>query len=44
VKSIVPIPLPLPRLPPAELAVAPEFRDIYSRIWTDLKDEVRKFE
>jgi NitT/TauT family transport system ATP-binding protein len=44
VKSVVPIPLPRPRLPPAELAVAAEFRDIYSRIWTDLKDEVRKFE
>jgi len=44
VKSVVPIALPRPRLPPAELAVAPEFRDIYSRIWTDLKDEVRKFE
>jgi len=44
VKSIIPIPLPRPRLPPAELAVAPEFRDIYSRIWTDLKDEVRKFD
>jgi ABC-type nitrate/sulfonate/bicarbonate transport system ATPase subunit len=44
VKSMVPIDLPRPRLPPAELAVAPEFRDIYSRIWADLKDEVRKFE
>jgi NitT/TauT family transport system ATP-binding protein len=44
VKSMVPIALPRPRLPPAELAVAPEFRDIYSRIWADLKDEVRKFE
>jgi NitT/TauT family transport system ATP-binding protein len=44
VKSVIPIPLPRPRLPPAELAVAPEFRDIYSRIWTDLKDEVRKFD
>jgi NitT/TauT family transport system ATP-binding protein len=44
VKSIIPIALPRPRLPPAELAVAPEFRDIYARIWTDLKDEVRKFE
>jgi hypothetical protein len=31
------------RPPPAELAIAPEFRDIYSRIWSDLKDEVRKF-
>jgi hypothetical protein len=41
---MVPIDLPRPRLPPAELAVAPEFRDIYSRIWADLKDEVRKFE
>ena len=44
VKSIVPIPLPRPRLPPAELVVAPEFRDIYSRIWGDLKDEVRRFD
>src|SRR6516225_2557645 len=44
VKSMVPITLPRPRLPPAELAVAPEFRDIYSRIWADLKDEVRKFD
>lgn len=44
VKSMVPIDLPRPRLPPAELAVAPEFRDIYSRIWADLKDEVRKFD
>jgi NitT/TauT family transport system ATP-binding protein len=44
VKSIVPIALPRPRLPPAELAVAPEFRDIYSRIWNDLKDEVQQFE
>jgi NitT/TauT family transport system ATP-binding protein len=43
VKSTIPIDLPRPRLPPAELAVAPEFRDIYSRIWADLKDEVRKF-
>ena len=43
VKSMVPIALPRPRLPPAELAVAPEFRDIYARIWSDLKDEVRKF-
>jgi hypothetical protein len=31
------------RPPPAELAIAPEFRDIYSRIWSDLKDEVREF-
>jgi NitT/TauT family transport system ATP-binding protein len=44
VKSMVSIALPRPRLPPAELAVAPEFRDIYSRIWSDLKDEVRQFE
>jgi len=43
VKSMVPIALPRPRLPPAELAVVPEFRDIYARIWGDLKDEVRKF-
>jgi len=44
VKSVVRIDLPRPRLPPAELAIAPEFRDIYSRIWSDLKDEVRQFE
>jgi len=43
VKSMIPVDLPRPRLPPAELAVAPEFRDIYSRIWADLKDEVRAF-
>ena len=30
--------------PPAELAIASEFRDIYARIWSDLKDEVREFE
>ena len=44
VKSIIPIDLPRPRLPPADLAIAPEFRDIYSRIWGDLKDEVQQFE
>jgi NitT/TauT family transport system ATP-binding protein len=44
VKSIIPVELPRPRLPPAELAIAPEFRDIYSRIWSDLKDEVQQFE
>ena len=44
VKSIIPIELSRPRPPPAELAIAPEFRDIYSRIWSDLKDEVREFE
>ena len=43
VRSKVEINLPRPRLPPAELAVAPEFRDIYSRIWADLKDEVPEF-
>jgi hypothetical protein len=32
------------RPPPAELAIAPEFRGIYSRIWSDLKNEVREFE
>jgi hypothetical protein len=41
VKSIIPIELQRPL--PAELAIAPEFRDIYSRIWSDLKDEVREF-
>jgi len=44
VKSIIPVELKRPRPPPAELAIAPEFRDIYSRIWSDLKDEVREFE
>jgi NitT/TauT family transport system ATP-binding protein len=44
VKSVIPIELPRPRPPPAELAIAPEFRDIYSRIWGDLKDEVQQFE
>jgi NitT/TauT family transport system ATP-binding protein len=44
VKSIIPVELSRPRPPPAELAIAPEFRDIYSRIWSDLKDEVREFE
>jgi hypothetical protein len=33
-----------PRPPPAELAIAPVFRGICSRIWSDLKDEVREFE
>ena len=33
VKSVIPIDLPRPRLPPAELATATEFRDIYARIW-----------
>jgi NitT/TauT family transport system ATP-binding protein len=41
VKSMVAIPLPRPRLPPAELVVTPEFREVYSRIWADLRDEVR---
>ena len=44
VKSMVPIDLPRPRLPPAELATSNEFRDIYRRIWSDLKDEVKVFE
>ena len=44
VKSIVPVDLPRPRLPPADLAIAPEFRDIYARIWHDLKDEVQRFD
>lgn len=44
VKSLVAVDLPRPRLPPAELAMAPEFRDIYARIWSDLKDEVRAFD
>jgi hypothetical protein len=25
------------------VAIASEFRDIYARIWSDLKDEVREF-
>jgi NitT/TauT family transport system ATP-binding protein len=41
IKSIIPIALPRPRPPPAELTVAPEFRTIYLRIWEDLKAEVR---
>jgi len=44
VKSVVPVDLPRPRLPPAELATSNEFRDIYRRIWSDLKDEVKVFE
>jgi NitT/TauT family transport system ATP-binding protein len=44
VKSSIPIHLPRPRPPPAELATATEFRDIYARIWGDLRDEVRVFE
>jgi NitT/TauT family transport system ATP-binding protein len=44
VKSVIPIDLPRPRLPPAELAMATDFRDIYARIWSDLRDEVRVFE
>jgi NitT/TauT family transport system ATP-binding protein len=43
VKSIIPIDLPRPRLPPAELAAAPEYQDIHSRIWGSLKDEVNHF-
>jgi hypothetical protein len=43
VKSILSVSLPRPRPPPAELVVAPEFREIYSRIWADLRDEVRMF-
>jgi NitT/TauT family transport system ATP-binding protein len=44
VKSAVPVALPRPRLPPADLVVTQEFRDLYSRIWTDLKDEVRRLD
>ena len=44
VKSVIPIELTRPRQPPAELATATEFRDIYARIWGDLRDEVRVFE
>jgi NitT/TauT family transport system ATP-binding protein len=44
VKSLIPIDLPRPRLPPAELATASEFRDIYAHIWGELRDEVRVFE
>jgi NitT/TauT family transport system ATP-binding protein len=44
VKSIVPVSLPRPRPPPAELVIAPEFREIYSRIWADLRDEVHMFD
>jgi NitT/TauT family transport system ATP-binding protein len=44
VKSVVPIELKRPRPPPAEFATQAEFRDIFSRIWRDLKDEVRVFD
>jgi NitT/TauT family transport system ATP-binding protein len=44
VKSVIPVDLPRPRPPPAELATATEFRDLYARIWGDLRDEVRVFE
>ncbi|SDC95071.1 ABC transporter ATP-binding protein [Paraburkholderia lycopersici] len=43
VKSIIPVDLPRPRLPPAELAAAPEYQDIHARIWGSLKDEVNHF-
>jgi NitT/TauT family transport system ATP-binding protein len=41
VKSTVPINLPRPRLPPAELAMTDAYQPIYLRIWSDIKDEVR---
>lgn len=41
VKSTVPIELPRPRLSPAELAMTAEYQEIYRRIWSDIKDEVR---
>ena len=44
VKSVIPIDLPRPRLPPADLAISSDFRDLYARIWGDLRDEVRVFE
>ena len=41
VKSSLPIDLPRPRLPPAELAMTSAYQAIYLRIWQDIKDEVR---
>jgi ABC-type nitrate/sulfonate/bicarbonate transport system ATPase subunit len=41
VKSTVAIELPRPRMPPAELAMTPEYQSIYLRIWSDIKNEVR---
>jgi ABC-type nitrate/sulfonate/bicarbonate transport system ATPase subunit len=41
VKSTVAIELPRPRMPPAELAMTPEYQSIYRRIWSDIKTEVR---
>jgi NitT/TauT family transport system ATP-binding protein len=43
VKSIIPIDLPRPRLPPAELAVSPDYRGLFSTIWREIKDEVQQF-
>jgi NitT/TauT family transport system ATP-binding protein len=43
VKSIIPVDLPRPRLPPAELAAAPEYQEIHARLWSSLKDEVNHF-
>jgi len=43
VKSVIPIDLPRPRLPPAELAVSPEYQKLFSAIWRDIKDEVHQF-
>lgn len=40
-KSRIPIDLPRPRMPSAELAMTPEYHSIYRRIWSDIKDEVR---
>jgi NitT/TauT family transport system ATP-binding protein len=43
VKSVIPIDLPRPRVPPAELAVSPEYQKLFSSIWRDIKDEVHQF-
>jgi NitT/TauT family transport system ATP-binding protein len=43
VKSVIPIELPRPRLPPAELAVSPDYQKLFSMIWRDIKDEVHQF-
>jgi NitT/TauT family transport system ATP-binding protein len=43
VKSVIPIDLPRPRVPPAELAVSPRYQKLFSSIWRDIKDEVHQF-
>jgi NitT/TauT family transport system ATP-binding protein len=43
VKSVIPINLPRPRMPPAELASSAEYQHLYSSIWREIKDEVHQF-